>query len=58
MLVYQEKKEPGNTQPSIPVINNLIREFVEYGYVTTNKPDIPLFAHVIFNRISIFTNYN
>ena len=57
VILICQKKELGDIQLSIPVINNLIHKFVEYNYIITNKPDILLFAYVIFNRISIFISY-
>ena len=57
MLACQEEEEPGDTQPSIPPLGDLMQEFVEHGYIATDKPDAPPSAYAIFNRIPIPSSY-
>ena len=58
MLACQEEEEPGNTQPlSIPLLGDLMQEFVKYRYIATDKPDAPPLTYAIFNRIPIPSSY-
>ena len=57
MLVYQKEEELGDTQLSIPLLGDLMQEFVKYKYIATNKPNVPLLIYTIFNRIPIPSSY-